>query len=82
MRMQSTKCTSVTCEHSTIWANRKAESVSALYLRASLRRRESPTIVALDPKGEGVENLVFNNFSTGTNTNRTEAGEQYFPMAR
>jgi len=29
----------------------------------------TPTIVALDPKGEGVENLVFNNFSTGTNTN-------------
>ncbi|HEY1657648.1 MAG TPA: carboxypeptidase regulatory-like domain-containing protein [Candidatus Sulfotelmatobacter sp.] len=29
----------------------------------------APTIVALDPKGEGVENLVFNNFSTGTNTN-------------
>jgi hypothetical protein len=28
-----------------------------------------PTIVALDPKGQGVENLVFNNFSTGTNTN-------------
>ncbi len=29
----------------------------------------APSIVALDPKGEGVENLVFNNFSTGTNTN-------------
>src|SRR6202167_2678926 len=29
----------------------------------------TPTIVALDPQGEGVENLVFNNFSTGTNTN-------------
>jgi hypothetical protein len=29
----------------------------------------TPSIVALDPKGEGVENLVFNNFSTGTNTN-------------
>jgi len=29
----------------------------------------APSIVALDPRGEGVENLVFNNFSTGTNTN-------------
>ena len=29
----------------------------------------APSIVALDPKGEGVESLVFNNFSTGTNTN-------------
>src|SRR5580698_1893260 len=28
-----------------------------------------PSIVALNPKGEGVESLVFNNFSTGTNTN-------------
>jgi hypothetical protein len=28
-----------------------------------------PTIVALAPQNEGVENLVFNNFSTGTNTN-------------
>ncbi len=29
----------------------------------------APSIVPLDPKGEGVESLVFNNFSTGTNTN-------------
>ena len=29
----------------------------------------APTIVALAPQNEGVENLVFNNFSTGTNTN-------------
>jgi hypothetical protein len=28
-----------------------------------------PTITALAPQNEGVENLVFNNFSTGTNTN-------------
>ncbi|MFZ0278620.1 MAG: carboxypeptidase regulatory-like domain-containing protein [Candidatus Sulfotelmatobacter sp.] len=28
-----------------------------------------PSIVALAPQNEGVENLVFNNFSTGTNTN-------------
>ncbi len=30
----------------------------------------APSIVPLDPKGEGVENLVFNNFSTGSNTNQ------------
>lgn len=29
----------------------------------------TPTIVALAPQNEGVENLVFNNLSTGTNTN-------------
>ncbi|MFY9741731.1 MAG: carboxypeptidase regulatory-like domain-containing protein [Candidatus Sulfotelmatobacter sp.] len=29
----------------------------------------APTIVALAPQNEGVEGLVFNNFSTGTNTN-------------
>jgi hypothetical protein len=29
----------------------------------------TPSIVALAPQNEGVENLVFNNFSTGTNTN-------------
>jgi Carboxypeptidase regulatory-like domain len=29
----------------------------------------APSIVALAPQNEGVENLVFNNFSTGTNTN-------------
>jgi Carboxypeptidase regulatory-like domain/TonB dependent receptor len=28
-----------------------------------------PTIIALAPQNEGVENLIFNNFSTGTNTN-------------
>jgi hypothetical protein len=28
-----------------------------------------PSIIALAPQNEGVENLVFNNFSTGTNTN-------------
>jgi len=28
-----------------------------------------PSIVALAPQNEGVENLVFNNFSTGTNSN-------------
>jgi Carboxypeptidase regulatory-like domain/TonB dependent receptor len=29
----------------------------------------APSIVALSPKTEGVENIVFNNFSIGTNTN-------------
>ncbi len=29
----------------------------------------APSIIALAPQNEGVENLVFNNFSTGTNTN-------------
>ena len=29
----------------------------------------APSIVALSPQTEGVENVVFNNFSTGTNTN-------------
>src|SRR5580658_7831836 len=29
----------------------------------------TPTIVALAPQNEGVENVVFNNFSIGTNTN-------------
>ncbi len=29
----------------------------------------TPTIVALAPQNEGVENIVFNNFSIGTNTN-------------
>ncbi|MGC2169973.1 MAG: TonB-dependent receptor, partial [Candidatus Sulfotelmatobacter sp.] len=38
----------------------------------------TPTIVALDPKGEGVENLVFNNFSTGTNTNELEQANNTF----
>ncbi|MGC2258164.1 MAG: carboxypeptidase regulatory-like domain-containing protein [Candidatus Sulfotelmatobacter sp.] len=37
-----------------------------------------PTIVALDPKGEGVENLVFNNFSTGTNTNELKQANNTF----
>jgi Carboxypeptidase regulatory-like domain/TonB dependent receptor len=38
----------------------------------------APTIVALDPKGEGVENLVFNNFSTGTNTNELKQANNTF----
>ncbi|HEY4903017.1 MAG TPA: carboxypeptidase regulatory-like domain-containing protein [Candidatus Sulfotelmatobacter sp.] len=40
----------------------------------------APSIVALDPKGEGVENLVFNNFSTGTNTNELKQANNTFQM--
>ncbi|MGB7599986.1 MAG: carboxypeptidase regulatory-like domain-containing protein [Candidatus Sulfotelmatobacter sp.] len=38
----------------------------------------TPTILALNPKGEGVENLVFNNFSTGTNTNELKQANNTF----
>ncbi|MGA6980494.1 MAG: carboxypeptidase regulatory-like domain-containing protein [Candidatus Sulfotelmatobacter sp.] len=38
----------------------------------------SPTIVALAPKNEGVENLVFNNFSIGTNTNELKQANNTF----
>jgi hypothetical protein len=40
----------------------------------------TPTIVALDPAGEGVENLVFNNFSTGTNTNELKQANNTFQV--
>ncbi len=40
----------------------------------------NPTIVALDPKGEGVENLVFNNFSTGTSTNELKQANNTFQV--
>ena len=40
----------------------------------------APTIVALDPKGEGVESLVFNNFSTGTNTNELKQANNTFQV--
>jgi hypothetical protein len=40
----------------------------------------APSIVALDPKGEGVENLVFNNFSTGTNTNELKQANNTFQV--
>jgi hypothetical protein len=39
-----------------------------------------PSIVALDPKGEGVENLVFNNFSTGTNTNELKQANNTYQV--
>jgi hypothetical protein len=38
----------------------------------------APTIVALAPQNEGVENLVFNNFSTGTNTNELKQANNTF----
>lgn len=38
----------------------------------------APTIVPLNPKGEGVESLVFNNFSTGTNTNELRQANNTF----
>lgn len=38
----------------------------------------APSIVVLDPKGEGVENLVFNNFSTGTNTSELKQANNTF----
>jgi hypothetical protein len=39
-----------------------------------------PTIVALAPQNEGVENLVFNNFSTGTNTNELKQANNTFQL--
>jgi Carboxypeptidase regulatory-like domain len=39
-----------------------------------------PSIVSLDPKGQGVENLVFNNFSTGTNTNELKQANNTFQV--
>jgi len=38
----------------------------------------TPTIVALAPQNEGVENLVFNDFSTGTNTNELKQANNTF----
>jgi Carboxypeptidase regulatory-like domain len=38
----------------------------------------TPTIVALAPQNQGVENLVFNNFSTGTNTNELKQANNTF----
>jgi hypothetical protein len=38
----------------------------------------TPSIVALAPQNEGVENLVFNNFSTGTNTNELKQANNTF----
>ena len=38
----------------------------------------TPTIVALAPQNEGVENLVFNNFSSGTNTNELKQANNTF----
>jgi hypothetical protein len=38
----------------------------------------SLSIVALAPQNEGVENLVFNNFSTGTNTNELKQANNTF----
>jgi hypothetical protein len=38
----------------------------------------APSIVALAPQNEGVENIVFNNFSTGTNTNELKQANNTF----
>ncbi len=38
----------------------------------------APSIVALDPAGQGVESIVFNNFSTGTNTNELKQANNTF----
>ena len=38
----------------------------------------TPTIVPLAPQNEGVESLVFNNFSTGTNTNELKQANNTF----
>jgi Carboxypeptidase regulatory-like domain len=40
----------------------------------------TPSIVALAPQNEGVENLVFNNFSTGTNTNELKQANNTFQL--
>ncbi len=38
----------------------------------------APSIVALAPQDQGIENLVFNNFSTGTNTNELKQANNTF----
>jgi hypothetical protein len=40
----------------------------------------TPTILALAPQNEGVENLVFNNFSTGTNTNELKQANNTYQL--
>ncbi|MGA7217978.1 MAG: carboxypeptidase-like regulatory domain-containing protein [Candidatus Sulfotelmatobacter sp.] len=40
----------------------------------------APSIVALAPQNEGVENLVFNNFSIGTNTNELKQANNTFQL--
>lgn len=40
----------------------------------------APTIVALAPQNEGVESLVFNNFSIGTNTNELRQANNTFQV--
>jgi hypothetical protein len=40
----------------------------------------TPSIVALAPQNEGVESLVFNNFSTGTNTNELKQANNTFQV--
>jgi hypothetical protein len=40
----------------------------------------TPSIVALAPQNEGVENLVFNNFSIGTNTNELRQANNTFQL--
>ena len=39
-----------------------------------------PSIVALAPQNEGVESLVFNNFSTGTNTNELKQANNTYQL--
>jgi hypothetical protein len=40
----------------------------------------TPSIIALAPQNEGVENLVFNNFSIGTNTNELKQANNTFQL--
>jgi len=40
----------------------------------------APTIIALAPQNQGVENLVFNNFSTGTNTNELKQANNTYQI--
>ena len=55
---------------------------SAWPLRVSQSGPKHPGIVPLSPQTEGVENLVFNNFSIGTEHQRAEAEQQHLPVAR
>jgi hypothetical protein len=74
---QSTNSTSVSCAPSTISANRKADSASASRRKVSSRLGHAHHRCSR-PQNEGVENLVFNNFSTGTNTNELKQANNTF----
>ena len=76
--MPSMSSTSATCGIATTLANQLGGLGVSLASQGFVTGAGTPGIVPLNPHGEGIENIVFNTFSIGTNANELKQANNTF----